>query len=358
MEQHRGRRLVDLPRLDADEAVLDHVDPPHTVFSTDDVQGLDQVDAALLFAVEADGHAFDERDLELVRGRRDLLRVGRPLVDVAWRTTPRILEHTCFDRAAPKVFVDAVWALLRGLDRNAVLARVVDLLLAGHVHPAAHGRDHREIGRERADGEVEADLVVALASAAVRDKTRVLGTGGVDEQLREQRSSERRRERIALLVQRTRLQRRPHEVAHEDVAGVLDDRLTGPARDRLALDRLEIAGRAKIAGARRDFEPERLAQPGDRDRGVEAAGIGEHARLAVVPRHLPSLRAIPNGISWPSSDRACRSVDAATKTVSSPARVPTTSSRRDASRAAASAFAVPGSERKMTRFAAIAPSTG
>src|SRR5439155_799049 len=267
MEQHRGRRLVDLPRFDADEAVLDHVDPPHTVFSTDDVQGLDQVDAALLFAVEADGHAFDERDLELVRGRRDLLRVGRPLVDVAWRTTPRILEHTCLDRAAPEVFVDAVWALLRGLDRNAVLARVVDLLLAGHVHPAAHGRDHREIGRERADGEVEANLVVALASAAVRDKTRVLGTGGVPQQL------------------------------------------------------------------------------------------GEHARLAVVPLHLPSLRAIPNGISWPSSDRACRSVDAATKTVSSPARVPTTSSRRDASRAAASAFAVPGSERKMTRFAAIAPST-
>ena len=69
----------------------------------------------------------------------------------------------------------------------------------------------------------------------MRDELRVLRARCVDEQLREERPAERGRERIAILVERVRLQGRPHEVLDEDIAGVLHDRLARAARDRLLL---------------------------------------------------------------------------------------------------------------------------
>src|SRR5207253_2041136 len=207
--------------------------------------------------------------------------------------------------------------------------------------------------------QVEAHLIIPLAGAAVCDEPRVLRPRRVDQELREQRAAERRRERVAVLVEGPGLQGGPDEVADEDLAGVLHDRFSRAARDRLLLHRLEITGRAKVAGARHDLEAERLAQPGHRDARVEPTGIGEHAGLAGVRlTHFASRRAMPKVVNRPSSARACRSVEAATKTVSSPASVPIASSIRDASSAAASAFAVPGSERNTTRLAASAPSTG
>src|SRR5207244_13321482 len=110
--------------------------------------------------------------------------------------------------------------------------------------------------------------------------------------------------------------------------------------------------RAKVAGARHDLEAERLAQPGHRDARVEPTGIGEYAGLAGVRlAHFASRRAMPKVVNRPSSARACRSVEAATNTVSSPASVPIASSIRDASRAAASAFAVRSEERRVGKGA-------
>src|SRR4029077_11952298 len=116
--------------------------------------------------------------------------------------------------------------------------------------------------------------------------------------------------------QRAGLQRRPDEVPKEDVTCVLHDRLPRPARDRLALDGLEIAGRAEVAGAGDDLEPERLAEPCDGDARVEPARVREHARLAgVLLRHLVPFRAMPNGVRRPRSARSWRSVVAAMNTV-------------------------------------------
>jgi hypothetical protein len=129
----------------------------------------------------------------------------------------------------------------------------------------------------------------------MRHEARLLGARGVDQELREERSAERRGEWIAVFVERPRLQRGPDEVAHEDLARVLHDRLSRAARDRLALHGVEVAGRAEIPGARDDLEAELLAQPRDRDARVQPAGVREHAGLAGVwPRHRVSLRAMPN----------------------------------------------------------------
>src|SRR5436190_15232437 len=359
VQQHRGRGFVDLAGFDPNEAVFDHVDPADPVLSGELVETLHEIDALDLRSVEPDRYALVKPDLDLVRLRRRFVGIDRPLEDVARGGAPRILEHAGLDRAPPEIHVDAVRALLRRLNGDAVLLRIVDLLVARHVHAATHRRDHREVGRKSADREVEPHLIVALSSAAVRDEARVLRTRGVHEKLRQERAAERRRQRITVLVERSSLKCRPYEVTKEDVAGVLHDRLSRATRDGLALDGVEIASRAKVPGAGDDLKAERLAEPRDGDAGVEAARVRQDAGLAgVLLAHFVPFRAMPNVVSRPRSARAWRSVVAAMKTVSSPARVPTASSRRDASSAAASAFAVPGSDRKTTRFVASTPSTG
>ena len=65
---------------------------------------------------------------------------------------------------------------LRDVDRQALLLGERDRLVPGHAR-VADRREHLEVRRERADADLEADLVVALAGAAVRDRARRRGSG-------------------------------------------------------------------------------------------------------------------------------------------------------------------------------------
>jgi len=68
--------------------------------------------------------------------------------------------------------------------------------------------------------DIEPDLVVALARAAVRDRIRALALGDLDEELRDERPREGRGQRIGTLVERVGLQMWPHEVGDEALAAV------------------------------------------------------------------------------------------------------------------------------------------
>jgi hypothetical protein len=57
VEDHRSRRLVDLPALDADEPVFDVVDAPDAVQAAEVVQPLDELDRAKLLPIEPNGNA-------------------------------------------------------------------------------------------------------------------------------------------------------------------------------------------------------------------------------------------------------------------------------------------------------------
>ena len=59
--------------------------------------------------------------------------------------------------------------------------------VARQPHPDPHGRDHLERRVERMHGDVEADLVVALAGAAVGDRFGTFLVGHLDEELGDQR---------------------------------------------------------------------------------------------------------------------------------------------------------------------------
>ena len=152
---------------------------------------------------------------------------------------------------------------------------VVDLLVAGQAHPDPHRGDDLEPGIEGVDGDVEPDLVVALAGAAVGDRVGALAAGDLDEELGDQRPGQRGRQRIGALVQRVRLEVRPDEVADEPLLGVDD---VGPRRagaDRPPLDALAERAAADVDRQGHDLAAVLLAEPGDGDGRIEPARVGE-----------------------------------------------------------------------------------
>ena len=80
-----------------------------------------------------------------------LLGAGDELEDVVLGRVVEVLDPAALRGAPPEVVVDRVGRRLgAALDRDPVLARVGDLLLAAHL-PGAHRRDHLQLRRERRD---------------------------------------------------------------------------------------------------------------------------------------------------------------------------------------------------------------
>ena len=168
-------------------------------------------------------------------------RVDRPLVDIVGRPGPRVLEDAGLDGAAPDVVVDRVGRLLRDRDLDPAGDRVLDLLLARQAHADPHRGDHLESRVEGVDGDVEADLVVALARAAVGDRVGAFLLGDLDQELGDERPGERRGEGVDALVQRVRLEGRAAVVGDEVLARVHDVGAAGAGASRRASRHLPSA---------------------------------------------------------------------------------------------------------------------
>jgi hypothetical protein len=99
-----------------------------------------------------------------------------------------------------------------GVDRERRFAALVlgnrDLVLLGEIEqvgarlevPLAPGSDHLDVRVQRIGGELEADLVVALAGGAMGDGVGADFLGDLDEALGDQRPGDRGAEQIDALV--------------------------------------------------------------------------------------------------------------------------------------------------------------
>ncbi len=168
IERERGRALVDLAALDADAAVLHHVEPPEAAAARQRAEPADEVVGTENRAVQAHRDAGLEADDDL---DRFALTDARQRVDVVGSRRPGILDRPALDRLAPEVVVDGVQLVLGHGDGDLPLRRQLDTVLAGQTpHPGR--RVDAEIRRQRAHAHLEAHLVVPLARAAVRHGTR------------------------------------------------------------------------------------------------------------------------------------------------------------------------------------------
>ncbi len=226
-------------------------------------------------------HAVVEADHHLVRlaGHG---RVGGVGVDVLDRGVPRVLQHAGLHRAAPEVLVHRVRRALGLVDRQPAILGELDGLVPGHAAVADRG-DHLQLRGDRADADLEADLVVALAGAAVRDGVGAVLLRGQRQVLGDHRPRQRRDQRVALQVQGVGPQRRQAVLLGELRLEVQHHRLDGAAVQRALADVVHVLATLTDVGGHADHLRAGLGtDPADRHRGVQAAGIGEHYPLGHV----------------------------------------------------------------------------
>ena len=132
------------------------------------------------------------------------------------------------------------------------------------------------------DGHVEADLVVALARAAVGHGVAALAVGDLDEQLCDERSRQRGGQRVDALVQRVGLEAGPDELADEAVAAIDDVGAAGAGRERARGDAITQRVATEVDRQGHDLGVVLLLEPGHRDRCIQPARIGEHDLLHLV----------------------------------------------------------------------------
>src|SRR6185437_13188033 len=86
-------RFVNAARLHADEAVLDEIEPADAVLATKLIELRQQRSRRQLHAIDRNGIAVAEFDLDILRLVRRLLGRDRAAVHIFLGLVPRILEH-------------------------------------------------------------------------------------------------------------------------------------------------------------------------------------------------------------------------------------------------------------------------
>ena len=145
-------RLVHATRLHADEPIFDDVRATYAVHAADLVQQLDQCDRRVGDAINRDGVAVVEPDLNVLRAIGRIFRCVGQHVHVRRRFVGRILERTALVRDVPEVAVARVDLGFGGRHLDAARRRIVDRVLARADIPLTPRRDHLELRRKRSVG--------------------------------------------------------------------------------------------------------------------------------------------------------------------------------------------------------------
>jgi hypothetical protein len=180
-------------------------------------------------------------------------------------------------------------------DENLILFGEIDQVGARPKIPFAPRRDDPDIRVERIGGELEADLVIALAGGAVGNGVGAGCMGDLDQPLGDERARDGGAEQVDALVKRVHAKHGEDEVANEFLAQILDVDFFDAEHLGLLAGRLQLLALAEIGG-----EGDHLAlicrlQPFQDDRGVEPARISEHDLL--YARHFGSVRGRESGAS-------------------------------------------------------------
>ena len=237
-------------------------------------------------AVDRNRHAPFESDDHLI-GRAPVDgRVLGVVVHVLGRRVPQVLEEPGLHRPAPHVLVDGERRALGDVDRDRVLLGERDGLLP-RPRVVADRCQHLQIRCQRTESDLEPDLVVALAGAAVRDDAAAVLARRGHQMLDDQRPAQRRHQRVAVHVERVGLDRGQAVLVGELIARVDHDGFDGAAVQRpLPHDLHVLAALAEVDRDGHDLAAGLLADPADRHRGVQTAGIRQDDALGHVTNLL------------------------------------------------------------------------
>src|SRR5690606_14916922 len=134
--------------------------------------------------------------------------------------------------------------LLADRELQATLLGVRDRILARVDVPLTPRCDHLEVRSKRCEGQLEADLVVALAGASVCERVGARRECALRLPASDDRPRHCGAKQILARVDRAGTQRREDRVAHELLTQILDDE-----RLRTLLERTLLESRKLLAGA-------------------------------------------------------------------------------------------------------------
>ena len=173
----------------------------------------------------------------------------------------------------PDVAVHGVGTVL--LDRHGDVARlgVLDLLFAGLDVPDTPGGDDLHVGVEGLDGQLEADLVIALAGAAMANGGAVLLVGDLHQALGDQGTGEGGTQQVLALVDGAGLHGGPDELLDELLAQVGDVELLSAALGSLLVQGLELFALTHVTGHADHVAVIVFLQPRDDNGRIQTTGV-------------------------------------------------------------------------------------
>ena len=158
---------------------------------------------------------------------------------------------------------------------------VVDLLVTALDLPLPPGGDDGHLRGKALDGQLEADLIVALAGTAVGDGVGVLFEGDLHQALADDGPGEGGAQQVVLILG-THHHGGDDHIVHHLVHQVLDVQLGRAGLDGLLVEALQLVALPHVGGYGDDLGVVVvLLQPGDDDGCVQPAGVGEDDLLDV-----------------------------------------------------------------------------
>jgi hypothetical protein len=177
VENGPSRGLVDAAGLHPHVPVLHQIDPADPVLRPDSVQPFEERHGAEAPAVDRDGVARLELDLNVRRHVGRLLGRAGQQEHLLGGLGPGVFEDAALVGDVEEIPVHRVGPRGGCRHRDPMTLGVGHEVGAGPQVPVPPGSDDPKVGGEGRVGELEAHLVVALPGRAVGDGVRPLGAG-------------------------------------------------------------------------------------------------------------------------------------------------------------------------------------
>src|SRR5436305_6178327 len=191
MQDHCTGCLVDLAGLDPHEAVLDMINTPDPICTSLLVQRFDQFNAIHLYTIQGDRDTMLEGNLYIARFFDiGTLRIDGPGIDFLWCFCPWVFQYTALNATTPQVLIYRIGTGICHCDGDVVLGGVGYFVVTRHA-PFTDRSDDFQIGGQRIDRDIEANLIIAFAGTAVGNGERTFLTGDFDQQTTNQGASQR-----------------------------------------------------------------------------------------------------------------------------------------------------------------------
>ena len=248
------------------------------MFAAEHVQFLHQGGRGQRFAVHLDRNAlveFDDHVFGIVRG---LGKRGGQHGNFFRAGVPGIFQDAAFEGDMEQVAVHAVGFRGGGFHGDAVLVGIFDHFAAGMEFPVgiAPGGDQLDIRFHGIGGELETDLVIALAGGAVADGVGVFLADDFDQFLADQGTRDRGAQQIGAFINRIGLHHREDEIAGEFFADVVDVAFGSASGDRLFVEAFKLFLLADVGAVADDFRVIGFLDPFDDDGGIETSRISNY----------------------------------------------------------------------------------